>query len=111
MTTAERKKLLEKARIPNEWWDLCIIDDNGVIHTPTTDVLYQNGLATDEEYQEWLKQIDNCSVPTQEERIAQLESEKAILAENVYQLASILEVMLGGTESGQTTATTTDTTN
>ena len=65
----------------------------------------------EEEYQDSLKQIDNCTPgPTDKERIMQLESDKAILAENVYQLASIMEIMLGGTESGQTEATTTDTT-
>lgn len=57
------------------------------------------------------EQIDICPEPTDKERITKLEEEKAILAENVYQLASILEVMLGGTESGQTTTTTTDTIN
>lgn len=60
----------------------------------------------------WIpKQIDNCSEPTDKERITKLEEEKSILAENVYQLASILEIMLGGTADGQTEATTTDTAN
>ena len=69
----------------------------------------------EEFYQEWLenkdKQIDISSEATTEERITKLEEEKSILAENVYQLASILEIMLGGTEDGQTEATTTDTAN
>lgn len=69
--------------------------------------------ATEEEIQSWKdgQQIDNCSEPTTEERVLKLEEEKSILAENVYQLASILEIMLGGTESGQTETTTTDTAN
>lgn len=57
------------------------------------------------------KQIDICPEPTDKERITKLEEEKSILAENVYQLATILEVMLGGTTDGQTETTTTDTTN
>lgn len=66
--------------------------------------------ATQKEIDEANK-IEICPEPTDKERITKLEEEKAILAENVYQLASILEVMLGGTESGQTTTTTTDTIN
>lgn len=62
---------------------------------------------TEEEKQ----QVDVCPQLTTEERVLKLEEEKAILAENVYQLASILEIMLGGIENGQTTATTTDTAN
>lgn len=46
------------------------------------------------------KQIDNCSTPTDNERIAKLEEEKSILAENVYQLANIIEVMLGDVNNG-----------
>ena len=57
------------------------------------------------------KQIDICPEPTDKERITKLEEEKSILAENVYQLASIMEIMLGGSEDGQTEATTTDTAN
>lgn len=55
--------------------------------------------------------IDICPEPTDKERITKLEEEKSILAENVYQLATILEVMLGGTTDGQTEAITTDSTN
>ena len=68
---------------------------------------------TEEEIEKWKEddKIDNCSEPTTEERVLKLEEEKSILAENVYQLASILEIMLGGTESGQTETTTTDTAN
>lgn len=71
------------------------------------------GQTAEEVYQEWLndKQIDICTEPTDKERITKLEEEKAILAENAYQLATILEVMLGGAEDGQTETTTTDTTN
>ena len=105
------EKLLKQANIPKEWWDLCSVE-NGIIHTPSTEVLYENGLVSEEEYQLWKsQQIDNCLEPTPEERITKLEEEKSILAENVYQLATILEVMLGGTESGQTETTTTDTAN
>lgn len=66
---------------------------------------------------EWIdeeppEQIDICPPgPTDKERITQLESEKKILAENVYQLASIMEIMLGGTTDGQTEATGTATAN
>lgn len=69
--------------------------------------------ATEKEIQEWQEanKIDICPEPTDKERITKLEEEKSILAENVYQLASILEIMLGGTEDGQTEATTTDTAN
>lgn len=69
--------------------------------------------ATDEEIKAWeeVNKIDISSEPTTEERITKLEEEKSILAENVYQLASILEIMLGGIEDGQTEATTTDTAN
>lgn len=69
--------------------------------------------ATEEEIKEWeqSQRIDICPKPTTEERVLKLEEEKSILAENVYQLASILEIMLGGTESGQTETTTTDTPN
>lgn len=54
--------------------------------------------ATEEEIKEWqdTQQIDICTVPTDQERITKLEEEKSILAENVYQLASIIEAMLGG---------------
>lgn len=69
--------------------------------------------ATAEEIEQWKEanKIDICPKPTTEERVLKLEEEKSILAENVYQLASILEIMLGGTESGQTETTTTDTPN
>lgn len=69
--------------------------------------------ATEKEIEKWKdsQQIDICPEPTDKERITKLEEEKSILAENVYQLASILEIMLGGTEDGQTEATTTDTVN
>ena len=67
---------------------------------------------TQEEIQAWEdKQNNICPEPTDKERITKLEEEKSILAENVYQLATILEVMLGGTTDGQTETTTTDTTN
>lgn len=81
-------------------------------------IFYENKLTeqtAEEVYQEWLENKDNkidiCPEPTDKERITKLEEEKSILAENVYQLASILEVMLGGTESGQTETTTADTAN
>ena len=57
------------------------------------------------------EQIDICPEPTDKERITQLESEKAILAENVYQLATILEAMIGGTKDGQSSTTTNATAN
>lgn len=88
----------------------CIINEKGIF-IPTYG---EDGIITvtaEENYNECVKQIDICPEPTDKERITKLEEEKAILAENVYQLASILEVMLGGTESGQTTTTTTDTIN
>ncbi|MBE6021685.1 MAG: hypothetical protein E7231_00465 [Cellulosilyticum sp.] len=100
--------LLQQANIPEAWWPYCTIKD-GVIYTPNTEVLYKNGLATEEQYRFWLiqqEQIDICPEPTAEERIVKLEEEKAILAENVYELASILEFMLGGTEDGQSSTTT-----
>lgn len=81
-----------------------------VIDLETGDII----MTAEEHYEAYLKQqeqIDNCSEPTPEERITKLEEEKSVLAENVYQLASILEIMLGGTESGQTETTTTDTAN
>lgn len=69
--------------------------------------------ATEEEIKarEEANKIDNSTELTNEERITKLEEEKSILAENVYQLASIIEVMLGGNESGQTETITTDTSN
>ena len=68
--------------------------------------------ATEKEIKEYEdNKIDICPGPTPEERIIKLEEEKSILAENVYQLATILEVMLGGTTDEQTEATTTDSTN
>lgn len=66
--------------------------------------------ATEAEIDE-INKIDICPEPTDKERITKLEEEKSILAENVYQLASIMEIMLGGSEDGQTEATTTDTAN
>lgn len=58
-----------------------------------------NIIKTAEEYYTWWlekKQIDILPEPTDQERIIKLEEEKSILAENVYQLASIIETMLGG---------------
>lgn len=46
------------------------------------------------------KQIDICTPPTDKERIIKLEEEKSILAENVYQLAGIIEAMLGDGNNG-----------
>lgn len=86
-------------------------------HGIFTDLVNDEGeiLKTAEEvYEGYLKQLEQIDIspePTTEERITKLEEEKSILAENVYQLASILEIMLGGTEDGQTEATTTDTDN
>lgn len=54
MKKEDKNKLLENAFIPKEWWDLCEIKDGAII-TPTRDILYKNGLATEGEYQEWLK--------------------------------------------------------
>lgn len=90
-----------------------MFEKDGVIFFDRID-LNGNLIQTAEEaYNAWAnrEQIDNCSEPTDKERITKLEEEKSILAENVYQLASILEIMLGGTESGQTETTTTDTAN
>lgn len=91
-----------------------MFEKDGVIFFDRID-LNGNLIQTAEEaYNAWAnrEQIDNCTPqPTTEERFIKLEEEKAILAENVYQLASIMEIMLGGTESGQTEAiaeTTTD---
>lgn len=68
--------------------------------------------ATQEEI-DTINKIDNCTPsPTTEERFTKLEEEKSILAENVYQLASIVEVILtGGTEDDETGTVATDTTN
>ena len=90
-----------------------MFEKDGVIFFDRID-LNGNLIQTAEEaYNAWAnrEQIDNCPTPTQEERIIKLEEEKSILAENVYQLATILEVMLGGADDGQTEATTTDTAN
>lgn len=102
----ELKELLRNAYIPEIEWNVCLIID-GLIFRATDELTAQ------EVYDKWLEdnKIDNCLEPTPEERITKLEEEKSILAENVYQLATILEVMLGGTESGQTETTTTDTAN
>lgn len=60
-------------------------------------------------YAEYLKnkdkQIDNCSEPTDKERIVKLEIDKVALAENVYMLAEIIESLIGGTEDGQSNTT------
>lgn len=55
--------MLTKACIPREWWPFCKIE-NGVIYTPNTEVLYKNGLATEEQYQAWKQanKIDICAL-------------------------------------------------
>lgn len=89
-------EVLKEANIPKEWFELCIVED-GIIHTPSKEMLYENKLITEEEYQKYLSnKIDICQEQTEKERITKLEEEKSILAENVYQLASIIEAMLGG---------------
>lgn len=66
--------------------------------------------ATKEEIREWEEEnkIDNCSEKTTEqkleeaqEEIAHLKENELILAENIYQLANVIELLVGGTESGQ----------
>ena len=92
-------------------------DKTGTIpHRPRFDEVNQVWVEdmTQDEIREWEdnQQIDICPEPTDKERITKLEEEKSILAENVYQLASIVEVMLtGGTEDDETGTVTTDTTN
>lgn len=70
-------------------------------HGIFTDLMDRGGnvIKTAQEYYEWWieqSKVDTRPTLTDKERITKLEEEKSILAENVYQLASILEIMLGG---------------
>lgn len=83
--------------------------DNGiVIETDIEDLVWNYKLVDGQlvEITEEEKQIDICTEPTTEERITQLEADKATLAENVYMLAEIIESLIGGTEDGQSSTTT-----
>lgn len=73
--TEEQKEILRQANIPITWWELCIIKD-GVIYTPSMEVLHENNLVSEEEYQYWLsqqEQIGVCHEPTVEEKVIILE--------------------------------------
>lgn len=70
--TEEQKEILKQASVPESWWELCIIKD-GVIYTPSMEVLHENNLVSEEEYQYWLsqqEQIDICDEkPSPEEQL------------------------------------------
>lgn len=89
--------ILNKANIPQYLWAYCSIE-NDVIKTPDTEVLYQNGLATEQEYLEWQsKQIDICPTKTTEEQIAELYeklNESKMANETLAQYVSDLEINL-----------------
>lgn len=54
------REVLKEANIHKEWWELCSIE-NGMIHTPSKERLYENKLITEKEYQEYLSnKIDTC---------------------------------------------------
>ena len=76
------EKLLKQANIPEEHWPFCKIE-NGVIYTPNTEVLYKNGLATEEQYQAWkqAQQIDICPVKTTEQRLEELVEQVNVMDE------------------------------
>lgn len=85
--TEEQKEILKQANVPMTWWEFCTIKD-GVIYTPSMEVLHENNLVSEEEYQYWLsqqEQIDICPKKTTEERledlINQVDSMDAIIAE------------------------------
>ena len=89
----EQKEILKQASVPESWWELCIIKD-GVIYTPSMEVLHENNLVSEEEYQYWLSQqeqkIDICEegrVKTNEE----LTEENKLLKEQVKALSEANE--------------------
>lgn len=74
------EELLRQANIPETWWPFCKIE-NGVIYTPNTEVLYQNGLATEEQYQDWKQanKIDIYPTKTNQELQEEIENLKTQL--------------------------------
>lgn len=70
--TEEQKEILKQANIPITWWEYCNIVD-GVIHIPSMEVLHENNLVSEEEYEYWLsqkEQIDICDEkPSPEEQL------------------------------------------
>lgn len=58
-----------------KFYDLITIDENGVVITPSIEALFQNGLESEANYQEWLAQQNNSTLlPTIEERITNIEA-------------------------------------